>query len=470
MDVLRFGDTVALGQNRIADDLLRETQRLASGLRISSAADDPSGLAVSQSLLAQANGLQQGQQNIQTALDLVQTADGGLQTVSNILMRMRDLVVEASTNLQSASQSADIQAEIDQLGAQINTISGNTQFNGQHLLDGSLSSDLPQFAQYYVPRNDTVSSGLPIVDPTSVVVNPQAIPIAVSFTVTADLGAGNDPGGLVPNDVLAVTLNAVSSDPNFGPPQTQTFYVVAGTNETDVQYALGLGVGSPDISVAGLNGNTIVGFNFNALTASDIGKTFTLYTVPAQQEAPGQALQVNLGQAEGDILTVDIPGVSTNNLGISELELGTVTASDMLNPNVNPGLLPQDAPGAAGDINLLTNQTDEYRIDHALQMIEGVRAQIGAQMVRLQEAAQDAQIQQTATMAAASNIRDANIGQDVTSYTRDQVLSQLQAQVLSALHVDALQVVSLVSQSFGVGGGGIGGGGGSGGGATARAA
>ncbi len=449
MDVLRFGDTVALGQDNVQYDLSQVTQRLASGLRISSAADDPSGLAISQTLLAQANGLQAGQQNIQSALDLVQTADGGLQTVANNLMRMRDLVVEASTNLQSPSQTADIQTEIDQLNAEINTISGGLQFNGRHLLDGSLSSQSAAFAQHYVPRNDTLSSGNQIVDPTSIGLAMNAPPIEVSFTVTADLGAGNDPGGLVPNDVLAVTLNAASTDFNFGPPQTQTFYIVAGTNQTDVQFAFGLGVGSPDMQVADQYGNPVLGFNFNALSASDVGKTFLLYSVSRQQNQPGQALQVNLGQAEGDILSVDIPGVSANNLGVGGLLLSATTASEMLNPVVNPQLTPDQAPAAADQANNLIDQADEYRIDHALQMIEGIRAQVGGQMVRLQEAAQNAQTAQTSTLTAASSIRDTNIGSDATRLTRDQVLSQIQSQTLAALHVDAMQVATLVRSSFG---------------------
>ena len=448
MDVLRFGDKVALGQSLTADDLSRETQRLASGLRISSASDDPSGLAISQRLLAQANGLQTGQQSIQSAVDLLQTAEGALQTTADILQRMRALVVQANSNLDSPQQIGYLQNELDQLTQEINTISGNTQFNGRHLLDGSLSMESSLPAQYFIPKNDTLSSGLQLIDPTSMSVLPTAVQSEISVKVTGDLGAP-PPDPMNPsNDLLNVQVTISSADPTFGAPQVSNVAVFAGTN---IEYIPGI---SPSIiplpavfTASNQSGTENIGtFNLNAVSQSDVGKQFFLYTVPAQDVQTSHGLQVNDGGGEGHIVSVDIPGVNAVDLGISQTQLARYTAADILAGNA--GFTLQQAQGAAGDVNLAADQAAEYRLDHAIEQLGSIRAKIGAQTVALQHDATNDQTVQTAVSASASSIRDANIGSDTVAFTRDQVLTQVQMGVLHSLFVDSQQVVSLVQRSF----------------------
>jgi len=456
MDVLRFGDKVALGQDATSADLSRVTQRLASGLRISSAADDPSGLAISQRLLAQANGLQTGQQSIQSAVDLLQTAEGGLQTIGDILQRMRSLVVEANSDLTDPQQIGYLQSELDQLTQEINSIANNTQFNGLHLLDGSLSTEQASPAQYFIPKNDTLSSGLQLIDPTSIGFNPNSVQAEVSVKVVADLGAPPPDPNNPSNDLLAVQVTVTSEDPSFGPPQIDNMEVFAGTN---IIYVPGL---SPSVlllpasfTAANQSGtDNIASFNLNPISQADIGKEFFFYTVPQQNAQSGHGLQVNDGVAEGHMVSVDIPGVSALNLGVSSIQLGTYSSDYVLSGN--PNLSPSEGPGAAGQATFTTNQAAEYRIDRAIQQLAAIRAKIGAQTVALQHDGANDSIEQTQDSAAASAIRDANVGTDVTQFTRDQVLTQIQNSMLHSLFIDSRQVITLVQQSFGLGGGATG--------------
>jgi flagellin len=115
-------------------------ERLSSGLRINRAADDAAGLAISETLRSQANGLNQATANAQDGISLIQTAEGGLNESHSILQRMRQLTVQAGNDTNDVNARTAIASEIGQLASELDRISGGTQFNGQQLLDGSAAS------------------------------------------------------------------------------------------------------------------------------------------------------------------------------------------------------------------------------------------------------------------------------------------------------------------------------------------
>jgi flagellin len=119
--------------------LASSMEKLSSGYRINKAADDAAGLAISEKLSAQVSGLTQAQQNAQSAVNLVQTADGAMGEVTSMLQRVRDLAVEYNNGTLSASDQAAITAEVAQLCNEISSIGSDTQFNGIALLTGSTS-------------------------------------------------------------------------------------------------------------------------------------------------------------------------------------------------------------------------------------------------------------------------------------------------------------------------------------------
>lgn len=119
---------------RTSDALAKSMERLSSGMRINRAADDAAGLAISQKLSGQINGIDQAQRNAQDGVSLVQTAEGSLNEVHQMLQRVRELAVQYSNGTLSSSDQAAIQSEVNQLSSEIERIGTTAQFNGIYLL------------------------------------------------------------------------------------------------------------------------------------------------------------------------------------------------------------------------------------------------------------------------------------------------------------------------------------------------
>ena len=111
-------------------------ERLSTGLRINSAADDAAGLAISSKMTSQINGLNQAARNSNDAISMLQTADGALIEVSNMLQRMRELAIQASSGTNTASDQFNLNTEFTSLKAGIESIVRNTQWNGENILAG----------------------------------------------------------------------------------------------------------------------------------------------------------------------------------------------------------------------------------------------------------------------------------------------------------------------------------------------
>ncbi|MBV7436159.1 flagellin [Aeromonas sp. sif2416] len=130
--------------------------RLASGLRINSAKDDAAGLQISNRLTSQVNGLDQGNRNANDGISLAQTAEGAMDEVTGMLQRMRTLAQQSANGSNSDKDREALQKEVDQLGAEINRISGATTFAGTKLLDGNFGGAF----QVGADANQTISFSL----------------------------------------------------------------------------------------------------------------------------------------------------------------------------------------------------------------------------------------------------------------------------------------------------------------------
>jgi len=122
-----------------ANSLATSMQRLSSGLRVNSAKDDAAGLAISERMNTQVKGLTVAARNANDGISLAQTAEGALGKVGDMLQRMRELAVQASNATNSKSDRTALQAEMTQLGAEIDRVAKQTNFNGQKILDGSFA-------------------------------------------------------------------------------------------------------------------------------------------------------------------------------------------------------------------------------------------------------------------------------------------------------------------------------------------
>ena len=120
-------------------NLSTSTERLSSGMRINSAADDAAGLAISELMRADIAALNQGVRNANDAISLIQTADGALGVIDEKLIRMKELAEQASTGTYDSTQRLMIDSEYQQMASEITRIANATDFNGIKLLDGTLS-------------------------------------------------------------------------------------------------------------------------------------------------------------------------------------------------------------------------------------------------------------------------------------------------------------------------------------------
>src|SRR5215212_5739397 len=169
--------TLSHTESRMATSM----ERLSSGYRINRAADDAAGLAISERLRGQINGLDQAQRNVQDAVSLVQTAEGSLTEVHAMLQRVRELAVQYKNGSLSAADRTAIQSEVYQLASEIERIGSSAEFNGIKLLNSS----------------QTISFQVGAKDAETIVVT------------TISLGALNTAGGVGTNYYALVSNNVV---------------------------------------------------------------------------------------------------------------------------------------------------------------------------------------------------------------------------------------------------------------------
>jgi flagellin len=132
----------------------KSMEKLSSGYRINRASDDAAGLAMSEKMRGQIGGLAQAQRNAQDGISLVQTAEGSLSEVHNMLQRVRDLKLQHSNGTLSADDQSAIESEIGQIGSEVKSIVDNTKFNGNKLLDSTGFK-----FQVGANDNETISTG-----------------------------------------------------------------------------------------------------------------------------------------------------------------------------------------------------------------------------------------------------------------------------------------------------------------------
>ena len=156
--VIATNNASVIAQNNLSgaqNALATSVQRLSSGLRINSAKDDAAGLGIAQRLQAQITGGTVAARNANDAISMVQTAEGGMQEVSSMLQRMRELATQGNNDSLSDTQRGYIGAEVKALGEEINKVSSRTTFNGKTLLDGSMAEGTGTF-QVGVSTTDTI--------------------------------------------------------------------------------------------------------------------------------------------------------------------------------------------------------------------------------------------------------------------------------------------------------------------------
>ena len=183
----------ALAKNDRA--MTQTMERLATGSRINSASDDAAGLAISSKLTAQVTGLNQAVRNGNDAIAMLQTADGAMEEVGNMLQRMRELGVQGGTGTLSSTDRTALNTEFVALRTEIERIADNTQWNGDNLLDGSAGANGLLTFQVGYEASQTIT------------VNVGDLNLAAG---AATYSAGTTAGGILAADLSAITITTAA--------------------------------------------------------------------------------------------------------------------------------------------------------------------------------------------------------------------------------------------------------------------
>ena len=215
-------------------------ERLSSGKRINSAADDAAGLAISERMNTQITGLNMAIRNANDGISLVQTAEGAMQEVTDMLQRMRELSLQAVHGVNSDTDRASLDSEVQALKAEIDRIAGSTTFNNMALLDGSYAATL----QIGYQAGDTIGLDLSAVDTASLGLNVDGAPENVETANT-----------LISNRLTNTFYFDADLDGNFT--QTTSDIYSLGTTAGSVD-AAGVSFAAGDIEI---NGQALAAFD-----------------------------------------------------------------------------------------------------------------------------------------------------------------------------------------------------------------
>lgn len=479
-------------------------EKLSSGFRINSAADDSAGLAISEKMRTQIAGLDQASRNASDGISVIQTAEGALIEVEAMLQRMRELAVQSANGTYTSEDREAIQAEIDQLNNEIKRISETTEFNTMTLLDGNI--DRKSYSSNnnckIVSLSDTVSIGdyalkvkqdarqavllgdiaaFDIADPItsdqtgSININGVSVTVKEGDTLDDVFRKLRDAGDSVGVKVFAIDKDATPSttdNPELAGYESTTWandtrlaFVSSqyGSNQKIELYCdnpelatlLGLSDSKAEATgydaIAELNyssqfentatvsirGNRIIISDRNSfemdieVAPGTVGTEFQDYSVDVPTPkiiAAGTEANVTLsvldagpmdlqiGANEGQIMSVRIPKVNPETLGIDKINIGT-------------------ADGAQEAITLL---------DNAVNAVSAIRSKLGAYQNRLEHSISNLDTTSENMTESLSRISDVDMAEEMAEYTQKNVLAQAGTSMLAQANQRPQTILTLL--------------------------
>jgi flagellin len=457
--------------NRSLDKAL---ERLASGLRINHAGDDAAGLAIADGLQAQTRGLTQAVRNANDGLSVVGTAEGALTTQTTILQRIRELAVQAANDINSGTNRAAIQDEIDAQVAELTRLGNTTEFNGQALLNGSFSNKLLQVGAYSgqsisISLGDFRASAMGTIAQTTgasqvvTTTNASAAGISTLQGTVGSLTPSVSDGVSFVDATGSAIAKAASINASFG--VTGVSAAVVATSTTSAGVVAGAG------AVAGtmiLNGVTI--FTAGQFTVTGADTTGTLRAaINAKSNETGITASLNatnnlvLTAADGRNITINIAGTtaatagfagtSTNTYG-GQLKLTsdmafTITGTTNVLGIATGSTIALDPNKAVNKIDVSTQTGADTAIaivDSALRQVGTAEGTLGALTNRLENTISNLQVSIENLSASESRIRDADFASETAALTRAQIIQQASVAVLSQANLRPQAALTLIGQ------------------------
>ena len=183
--------------NLTGNSMTKTIAQLSSGMRINTAGDDASGLAVSEKMRSQYRGLQQATRNAQNGISFIQTTEGYLNETTNIMQRMRELAIQSANGIYSDSDRALIQVEVNQLVAEVDRIASQAEFNKMNMLTGRFAADGQTPMTFHIGANmdQRISVNIGSMTAANLQVGGDT-PISISSVETANQALGRIDEGL----------------------------------------------------------------------------------------------------------------------------------------------------------------------------------------------------------------------------------------------------------------------------------
>ena len=376
--------------NITAGKFSSSVQKLSSGLRINTAADDAAGYAISNKLQAQVTGLNQAQRNAQDGVSMVQTAAGGITEIQSMLQRIRELGVEAGNATVGSSDASSINTEVAALQAEINRLAGTTTFNGVSLLSGSSGSTV---------------------------------------------GAGN----LVVGAALTTSTSVVSAVDVSGA-KAGTYTLTSGTNTLTLSNAGGLV--TQTVAVAAMPAGGTQTFNFNQLgvsftiagpaatTAATIDADLQNKTIIATAGVAAQSV-FQVGANANETVGVNFASATTTSLGLDTAIAGFNTAQGANWTSATIGQTPSVAA-------LLT------ATDNAITALNTTAANLGAVQNRLTHTIAAVGVASENLNASESRIKDLDVASEMVNFTKTQILQQAGTAILAQANSAPQSILTLL--------------------------
>ena len=394
--------------NANSSSLEKSIAKLSSGLRINSAADDAAGLAISEKMRSQINGLNRARLNAQDGISMLQIAEGGLNETESMLQRMRELAIQASNDTLTSNDRLEIQKEINQLRDAINDIANSTEYNTKKLLNGNQTAQVSSSSKSirgvvtgsgnvagdYQVSMSVVQAGISQVQTTQMFMNKNTGELAKGNTKLEDIAQFYDENGvfaLASAQTLTVTGNSESS--NLTIDGKMTLDQLASALQNSISGVNGLGIKNSTASVVSTTQSNVSGLGgYIQLTSGKVGEDgdFSIagdqaiidaLGLTVSRQSANNIVQVNLKDANGNSRTMNTSSNRAYGLlnGI-DLNFDSTPAQIAGNGGIVEGLKFETAENLAFNFDV---GTTNYAVNVSLSgkySMEGIAAEINKQI------------------------------------------------------------------------------------------
>ena len=412
--------------NKNSSALAKSLQKVSSGMKINSAADDASGYAISERMRVQIRGLDQANQNTQNGTSMMKVAEGAVSSTVDILKTLKEKVINAANDTNTDSDRATIQKELDQSIDQIND-NANVTYNGKYLVDGSKNSAI-EHATTTSLTNESLSSDTAT---------------GSTFSTLKDRN-GNS---LNINKLDTITMSYVKEG------KTYTFSVV-GSESLDTLVKKGTDL-SQTIKVGSTIGSDIAG---DTVGTADGGTALTITATAAGVTNQISGLTFSVSNTKGQVqksanavldnFTESIRAQNKSADNAIVLQVGTKA-----NQSIKVGLT--DMRAEALGLQSSSGQTIQIgtqkqanaainALDNAVQKALDQQTTIGAVQSRLSYTSSNLTTASENVQSSESTIRDADMAKEMTEYTKNNVLLQAAQSMLAQANQSSSSVLSLL--------------------------